>query len=262
MTLPETQGQVLAPPEYLSPSSIFTFRQCPLKFKYTRIDKLEDPPGIEAFCGSFVHEILELLYKQPADDRSEGAARQIAASLWPKWRDEAAHLLRTEKQERAFRWQAWWAVENLFKLEDPSTADLVGIEDYVDGEIGGVKVRGVVDRWTRHGDAIVIGDYKTGKTPKPKYRSDKFIQLLIYAILLANREDAEVDRVELLYLKHGDRLEMKPNPDLLCQTEEVVTSTAVGIQNRCDAGEFEPVPSILCDWCAFKTTICPYWNAT
>lgn len=256
---PESDGD-LRPPEFLSPSSIFTFRQCPQKFKFTRIDGLQDPPGIDAVRGSYVHEILERLYLLPASDRTLATARAIAAEIWPTWRETAGPLLRTNQDQREFRWQVWWAVENLFRLEDPASVEHDGLETYVEGLVAGVKVRGFVDRWAKGDAGLVIGDYKTGKTPAVKYRSDKFVQLLIYGILLGAMEDAPIDRVELLFLKHGDRLVLEVSDLDVTQTEAVVSDTALAIAECCDTGEFECIPSILCDWCTFKDTICPYWK--
>ncbi|MSV58070.1 MAG: exodeoxyribonuclease V subunit beta, partial [Actinobacteria bacterium] len=35
---------MLETPEYLSPSSIATYRDCPMKFKFSRIDRIVEPP--------------------------------------------------------------------------------------------------------------------------------------------------------------------------------------------------------------------------
>lgn len=252
--------EALRPPEYLSPSSIFTFQQCPLKFRYTRIDGLLDPPGIDAVRGSYVHEILESLYRLPAEERTSTTAQSIARSLWPKWSEEAQDFLRTPQQERTFRWEVWWAVENLFKLEDPTVVKCDGIEEYVEAPIDGVKIRGYIDRWAYGDNGIVICDYKTGKTPRPQYREDKFQQLFIYAMLLEIIKDTAAERVELLYLKHGDRLVGIPSQINLNKTRELIQNTAEQIQNNCETGHFEAKPSILCDWCNFKNTICPMWK--
>ena len=52
-------------PALYSHSRLSTFEQCPLKFKFAYIDKIETEieETIEAFLGSRVHEALEKLYK-------------------------------------------------------------------------------------------------------------------------------------------------------------------------------------------------------
>lgn len=48
-----------------SHSRLETFENCPLKFKYQYVEKVDVPrrDSIEAFLGSRVHETLEALYK-------------------------------------------------------------------------------------------------------------------------------------------------------------------------------------------------------
>ena len=55
-----------------------TFRQCPLKFKYNKIDKIPAPSGKEALMGNFVHDVLEELYGLPPEDRSQ---EKIASTI-------------------------------------------------------------------------------------------------------------------------------------------------------------------------------------
>lgn len=48
-----------------SHSKLSCFEQCPLKFKFNHIDKIETEieETVEAFLGQRVHEVLERLYK-------------------------------------------------------------------------------------------------------------------------------------------------------------------------------------------------------
>lgn len=252
----------LSPPPALSPSSIETWRQCPLKFKYTRIDGLQDPAGPEAVLGSFVHEVLEHLYLLPNAERTLTRARMLASELWSqKWAAEADPLVPPQEQ-RQFRWRAWWCIENLFGMEDPASVELGGVEHAFTAEIDGVAVRGIVDRWSVAGGHLVVGDYKTGKTPAAKYRSNKFFQLAIYGIVLSEAMQLPIGKLELLYLKGGDRLEYRPTESDLNETAAKIVQVRSEVEACCATGEFEAIPSRLCDWCSFKTTICPYWSTT
>ena len=48
-----------------SHSRLSTFEQCPLKFKFQYIDKIEKAEeSVEAFMGKRVHEVLEKLYEK------------------------------------------------------------------------------------------------------------------------------------------------------------------------------------------------------
>ena len=48
---------MFSPPPHLSPSSMGTFEQCPLKFKYSKIDMLKDDPTEATLMGNFVHDV-------------------------------------------------------------------------------------------------------------------------------------------------------------------------------------------------------------
>jgi putative RecB family exonuclease len=273
---PDAQaGTVYPVPAYLSPSSIETFITCPLKYKYSRIDKMYDPPTVDAARGNFVHECLEALFALPAAERTEASARAIMARLWvvdrvdrwgeaeQPWCDEVAGIIGSVPHVlRKFRWQAWWCVENYFALENPALVEPTGIEHELIGFIGEVPIKGYIDRWSwleGPSDGIVVTDYKTGKTPRPQYRPAKFQQLLIYADALAAELDATVSKVELLYLKDGTRLTKAVRKSDIESMRTTVTNTYNGIIERCEYGTFEPTPNKLCDWCSFKN-ICPAWK--
>ena len=256
----------LKPPQYLSPSSISTWQQCPLKFKYSRIDKLVDPPTDATVLGNFVHDVLEALLRLPANDRTLAAARDVMRDLWQgEYEAKAEHVLEVaypasqmSTKIHEFRWKAWWCVENYFTMEDPASVEFEGLEDYVTGSIGRVPMRGFIDRWHRSDDGIVIGDYKTGKTPKPQWRGDKFQQLTIYALLLADIHKTPVASMELLYLKDGVRLTQPVETPTLTAVAESIETVYDELLTACQTGEFATKKARLCDWCAYKP-FCPAW---
>ncbi|MFM9132246.1 MAG: PD-(D/E)XK nuclease family protein, partial [Actinomycetota bacterium] len=45
---------MITPPEYLSPSSLNTFRDCPQKFFLSRIERIQEPPQWHLHLGTFV----------------------------------------------------------------------------------------------------------------------------------------------------------------------------------------------------------------
>lgn len=262
----EAQNLYLTPPEYLSPSSIGTFRQCPLKFKFSKIDGLHDPSGKEAMLGNFVHDVLEALYALPPELRTQALARELAREHWAKkWEGEIKTLITNDKDLNFFRWTAWWCIENLWRLEEPAETMTRGIESYVRGEVAGVKIHGYIDRITVKVDHLAVTDYKTGKTPRTAHLDDKFFQLIVYALLLGTLEidkdglsSDEID-VELLYLKDGVRFLRTVKEEDIARTEDMIRTTKQEIDECCRTGEFEYKPSILCNWCGFKS-ICPAWE--
>jgi putative RecB family exonuclease len=248
------------PPPHLSPSSIGTFKQCPLKFKYNKIDGITDDPTEATLMGNFVHDVLEELYKQDPEYRTQPEAKKIAAFLWDNgWRDRVTPWVKGDEKIRLFRWNSWWCIENLWKIENPFDLSPTGLEHELNGKIGGVQIKGFIDRFSPFEDSFVISDYKTGKTPKPKWVSDKFFQLLVYAHLLDSLGYGKAKQVELLYLKDGVKYQHKVTEEDLAFVEETIVTVKTQIDAKCETEEFEPIKSVLCGWCSYKT-ICPAWK--
>ncbi len=248
----------------LSPSSINTFRQCPLKFKYEKIDKRRQPGTVETLKGSFVHEILEYLFKEPAENRTTDTAKAIAAERWAaSWQKKVRKLISEDRDLNNFKWQSWWLVENYFKMEDPSTIEPVGLERWVDGPvINGIRVRGIIDRLIKTEEGLlVIQDYKTGKTPRENdpWEADKIFPLMVYADLAEAETETEVSSMELLYLQSGKVIEFSPTEKNREAMYRRVIETSAAVDEACQTGNFPPSKSKLCDWCFFKKE-CPAWK--
>lgn len=252
---------MLNPPAHLSPSSIGTFGQCPLKFKYSKIDLMQEDPTEATLMGNFVHDVLENLYKEEPHNRNSSLAKQIAADLWENgWGERVAPWVKSGEAIRLFRWKSWWCVENLWKIENPSDVSPSGLEYELNGEIGGVRIKGFIDRFSGPQDHITVSDYKTGKTPKPNWVNDKFFQLLVYAHLLESTGVGNTKTVELLYLKDGIKYQHSVTDEDFEKVKSSVIETKKQIDIRCESGEFEPNKSILCNWCSFRK-VCPAWRS-
>ena len=247
-------------PAHLSPSSIGTWQQCPLRFKLSRIDKVPEPSTEAQVLGSFVHEILETLYGLPAEERTPASARKIAADLWyATWHKEVADLSLSEAQRHKLRWQVWWCVEELFKMENPTEVHLEGIEQKLEIHIGDAKLLGIIDRWNLNPEGkAIISDYKTGKKPRPQYEAEKRFQLGVYTHLIQEVANCEVSYAELLYLKEGIRWGFTPDQALVNQVISTVKDVWDQLGQSCSNGQFEAKPAKLCDWCNYKST-CPAW---
>lgn len=253
---------LLEPPPHLSPSSIAVFQQCPLRFKYSKIDGIREPDTEATIMGNFVHEVLEMLFRMEPADRTVESAKTVASALWNEgdWKSSVSHVIGTDENRlREFRWKSWWCLENYFKIEDPQSVQPDGIEHEVNDLIDGVKIKGFVDRWSSSETGITVSDYKTGKTPAPKYRKDKFTQLLIYAILLEQETGVPAEKVELLYLKEGKVLASEVKQEDVSQVKSTIVKVHSDMMKRCEAGKFEYKTSTLCGWCSFKT-MCPAWS--
>lgn len=239
-----------------------TYRQCPLKFKFNKIDQIPDLPSDATLLGNFVHETLEEFYARQPEERTIGLARQIAGELWVsgQWEERVSPYVGPPAEIKTFRWRAWWCIENLWLIENPEQVEPSGIEEEVNGPIGSATVKGFIDRFQKDADGnIVISDYKTGKTPNKRYVGDKFVQLKIYATLMKELGMGNPVSLELLFLKDGVKFSHQLVDADILETVDYVSSTYEAIVESCATGDFPYNRSKLCDWCAYKK-ICPAWK--
>src|ERR1051325_10367916 len=110
-------------PTGLSPSSFSAFKECPLAFRFSYLDKLPEPPSAPASKGTLVHRALELLMCRPADDRTIDAALADLDRARAELADdpEFAGLELSDDEWALFHADAEQLVHRYFELEDPTT---------------------------------------------------------------------------------------------------------------------------------------------
>ena len=254
---------MFTPPEYLSPSSIGLFRDCPQKFKLSYIDKIKEPPAWHLHLGSFVHEVLEYLYKEDADNRTLDTLKTIAADRWSNhgWAEKVEALEEKKGTIPEFKRAAFDSMTNLWTLEDPTETELDGMEHEVLTTVEGVAMKGYIDRFIFADDGtVIISDYKTGSIPNPRFKSeeDKFFQLLAYALMLEESDQETTSKVELLYLTQKAKHDLSVTPVNLSVARGTIVETREAIEASCTTGEFHCNVTKLCDWCHYKKIgICP-----
>ena len=250
----------LVPPPHLSPSSMSTFHQCPLKFRYSKIDKIPDSPSEATLLGNFVHDVCEQFYMREPEERTRELLKQLLRSVWNvgDWENRIHPYVVGKHKVIEFMHRALWAAENLWAVENPVDINPEGLEYELNGEVNGVTLKGFIDRLSFEEDGAVISDYKTGKVPKPQY-GDKFLQLKIYGTLIDELKIAKTARLELLYLKDGVRFDYEFTQKDFDETVEYVTETKKAIDIACVSHEFKTNKTFLCNWCAYKPQ-CPAWR--
>ena len=249
-------------PAQLSPSSIGSFRTCPLAWRLDHIERLERVPSLDASIGTFVHSVAEALCRLPSHRRTIEEARAAATAAWAvhveddEWRSLSVPPARVPQ----IKWRAWRAVQRWFVLEDPGAVRVAGTERWVHGTVGGIAMRGIVDRLDvdpRTG-GVVVTDYKTGKMPTSAYQDERLFGVWVYAHLVAQEDGSRpVTRVRHLYL--GERpgeVVRDVTAEALSTAADVVTTTHGEMVEACATGRFETREGPLCDWCSFKSS-CP-----
>ncbi len=251
----------------LSPSRAADFMQCPLLYRFRVIDRLPEAPSPAAARGTLVHATLERLFDLPAHERTRESASALLAPTWSELlaqRVEYAELVDGSDDAAVAAWleEALRLVERWFTLEDPTRLEPAERELYVETDIGGLTLRGYVDRLDVAPDGRMrIVDYKTGRAPSVLFEAKALFQMKFYALVLWRLRGRVPTLLQLVYLGDGEILRYAPDEQDLLATERKVKSLWAAIARAGETGDFRPSPGRLCGWCDHQAR-CPAWGGT
>jgi putative RecB family exonuclease len=246
-------------PASLSPSKVSSFTDCALAFRFSSSDRLPEPPSIPATKGTLVHAALERLFVLPADQRTLPAALTALDQSLDELRTdpEFTELSLDAEAEGRFLDDAERLVRRYFELEDPRSITPIGIELKLEARIGGLRLRGIIDRLELDTDGrLVVTDYKTGRVPRQNFEQGKLGGVHFYAFLCEQLFGQRPARVQLLYLDEPVAIITTPTEQSIRGLERKVTAIWSAVERACATEDFRPKPSKLCDWCAFQA-YCP-----
>ncbi|HLM84137.1 MAG TPA: PD-(D/E)XK nuclease family protein [Candidatus Bathyarchaeia archaeon] len=238
-------------------SALDTFLTCPLKYKYSQIDRVRTPKSKEMVFGTLLHNTLKLVHTPGILSPTSEQALDYFSKKWN------AEVFADEFEERAAFSQGVAMIQDYFKKNDPAKANIVDLESRFQVEIGdGEKhiITGIIDRIDRTEDGYEIIDYKTTRKLPSQEKVDNDLQLSIYLAAFLRRYPKEIEnldkiKVSLYYLKHGVKLSSQRTIEQVKQSEELM----VDLINQIKESKFEPTLSGLCDWCGYQN-ICPMWK--
>jgi putative RecB family exonuclease len=249
----------LALPTSLSPSKVASFTTCALAFRFSAIDKLPEPPSVSATKGTLVHAALERLFTRPAAERTLPAALTAVDEAFEELRSTPDYtgLGLDTAGEAAFLDDAEQLVRGYFRLEDPARVHPIGLELQLEVDLDGLTLRGIIDRLELDDDGeLVVTDYKTGRVPHEHHEQARLGGVQFYAYLCERFFGRRPARVQLLYLGEPAAIATTPTEQSVRALERKVRAVWEAIERACEQERFQPRPSRLCDWCAFKDR-CP-----
>jgi putative RecB family exonuclease len=247
-----------------SNSKLSTFEQCPLKYKFQYIDKVEaeEEDTVEAFMGSRVHEALEKLYKDLKLQKKNSLADLLEYfnNQWEKnWTDEIK-IVKKEYTAENYRQTGEKCITDYYNKYAPFQERVIGIEttDYVNLDPEGkFKWHVRMDRLDDCGNGkYEIHDYKTaGYLPKQD-SVDEDRQLSLYS-LWVKESFKDAQNIELVwhYLAFDKELRSQRTEKQLADLRE---ETLEAVKKVLNAKEFPAIDSNLCNWCGYRS-ICPKW---
>lgn len=246
-----------------SHSSLGTFEQCKLKFKFNYIDKLEEDfeNTIEAFMGSMVHETLEQLYKDVKHQKLTSLHELISFynKTWQaNWAEQGENIkiVRSDYAPENYRMMGEKFIVDYYVRHAPFNQDItIAMEQRVLIKIGPYTLQGYIDRLSCTGDGTyIIHDYKTSASLPTQQDVDEDRQLALYSIAI--KEDyKDCKKVKLIwhYLAFDKDLESSRTDE---QLEQLKSDIVKLIAQAETAKEYPPNKSALCNWCGFRSH-CP-----
>jgi putative RecB family exonuclease len=249
-----------------SHNSLNTFDDCPRRFKFTYIEKVEVPERVTAdlYLGNAVHRALARVY--------ELALNGVTISL-----DDLLAFYRAEweKPERnqIIVIKDFMGVDDYIRIgEDMIATYYKKYTPFTEGRAIGIEldlraplpdshyvIRGRVDRLTRRPDGIVeIVDYKTGSVLPRGGKDPKFYDQMGLYYLLVRENYPDLEPVELVqyYLKLNETIRLQvtdDDRDLIVERIRGVIRAAL-VAERLD--NFPAQEGRSCDYCPFFK-LCP-----
>lgn len=243
----------------ISYSSLETYQNCPLKYKFKEIDHLKEPKSKEAVFGSTLHETMKFIHTPGILSPTLDQAMEHFANAWNP------AVFDSPDEERAAFSQGVKIIQDYYRKNNPADFNVANLEsrfqiEIKDAESNSHIISGIIDRIDKTEDGWEIIDYKTTKKMPSQESVENNIQLSVYLKGFLDRYPKEIEnlskiKVSLYYLKHGVKLSAARSAEQLEKCEQTFLDTIKLIES----GKFEPVISPLCDWCGFQSR-CPMWK--
>lgn len=247
-----------------SHSRISCFEQCPLKFRFSYIDKIETEveETIEAFLGSRVHEALEKLYTCLKFQKllSPGELSAFYRESWEKNWNDAIVIVRKEYSPENYKKMGEKFLADYYNSYNPfDQSRTIALETQRTVELGNghfIHIR--IDRLAMTNSGVYeIHDYKTSNSLPTQKELDEDRQLAIYAYGVKQMyPDAKYIKLIWHYLAFDKEMASERTAEQLSSLKQEVLKI-IGHIELCK--EFPAKESALCSWCEFQA-ICPVFK--
>ena len=245
-----------------SPSSIKTYKQCPRKYYYSYILKLESPPNIHQVRGNIAHSVLENFFNIDTKDMNlenyetelKVKVQQLLLKYWKEYKPKLESVGLTKDKEiyyfedtlmMLFNWLDLFSKKLLasdgsfqerFEKLIPMRELLFTSETY--------HAKGIIDAIEHDENGNVrIMDYKTSATQNI---NDHLLQLAIYSLLYFDKHGKLPKKAGIYFLK-GKECLIDVDEKLLTHAKKEIEHVHSMTQTD-NINHYPKQPSPLCKW--------------
>ncbi|MDA8209958.1 MAG: PD-(D/E)XK nuclease family protein [Actinomycetota bacterium] len=247
-------------PGSITASKVSSFKECGLAFRLSVIDKIPQPITPWTLRGTLAHTVLDRLYfRYDGADRTRERALELAEEVWTEALAEGtlSGLDSTEANLDSLHREMRTLVLKDFEAEDPTKVKAIATELRLETSLGGVTLRGVIDRLDLNDDgSLTVTDYKTGKLPGEVQENERLSGVYFYALLCEKVLGQRPSQVQLVYLRDATRIVASPTEQALKGLTSRTEAVWRAVCNACEREDFRPRPSKLCRFCCYQE-LCP-----
>jgi putative RecB family exonuclease len=255
--------------DYISWSSISTFRSCPLKYWFRYIAGLpeESVSGALVF-GTGIHAAIESVYRAELAGEAKPDLEQLMESYRAAWTGHDPNTIQFGSSETRNSLDALAAKMLTALLKSPAASvqgRVLGVEEEIRGTLieGVPDLYGRIDLVTEEEDRLVLTDFKTSRSKwNPEQAEDAAEQLVLYSKLAGDLAPGKKLVTRFLVLTKTKE------PVVEEHVREVdpgkVTRTMASVERvwgAISAGNFYPAPSpVGCASCGYRKA-CEGWRS-
>jgi len=254
---------ISAMPTRLSHSALETFRNCPQKYKFDRVDRLKIPQPVYAhlIIGNAVHRQVRKAYESAdkgvlysLDAMLNGYEAEWVGSKQDKVVPSSENTTIDDDMARGRQ-----MLERFYQRFQPfSQGTHLFAEKTLSFYLSDCPIQfsAKVDRlWKRDDGIYEISDFKTGKLAGPKDPAFRF-QMGLYQLAVQDSFPDRTFEVAQYFLKHDEVVCYRMRPDELDELAEQFRAEAFAIARAERLNDWPPKPNPLCSFCEFAR-LCP-----
>jgi len=166
--------------ESLSPSQVSTYMSCPAKWYFRYLIGLSEPTTGALALGKAFHGTLARNFRQKLSTGRDMEAEELREVLVEEWSTAIADADLRDDEDADKLAATGQVLVAAYMTEAAGPLKPNAVEQTVQGEIGGVKVRGIVDLLDADGRVV---DFKTASKRPNGLSAEHSLQLATYAMI-------------------------------------------------------------------------------